>query len=762
MNELGAPSPFSPGCTDPDLVTLFKGWVYLSTAPHGDFSGRRLQGFFAAGTCFVDLYRLSVNGRTPRCTFGAPLSSQRWSGVYIVPGSAREGDLPAGAVPVGALDLSILRAVDDGWTETLTLENHSERERTVDLVLEWNCPLSDSQAQERSKLARTSPARGLTARVAWQGGNPSFHYRKVYGRRRRAPTAEFRALYGRDAPKDGDPVERSLEVRLSSDGASAAVSTRSRTRVRLRRTMAARETWTVRLEFLPRADGRPVSVRDRRSAPPTPTRIRTGSPVVNAILERAAEDLDALALPALGSPDGVPPGLNAGVPRYIGVFGRDMLTAGWQASLRSCRYNEDALARVALYRGVRGDEWRDEEPDRILHERRANPDAELGRSNRELYYGDVAATPFWVVTLASAYNWNGNRDFLRRQAPTLRACVRWIRRKLREGNGFVYYESRSSEPNRNQGWKDSGDAIVDARGRVHVPPLAVAEVQGYCFLALLSAAELALALGRAGDARGLYREAMELRRRFNAAFWLPREEFVALALDRDGRPIEGIGSNAGHCLGCGILEGEKAAPVARRLLADDLFSGWGIRTLSRLNPAYDPFSYHRGSVWPVENATISAGLRLCGFDDEAARVIHAQFSAAACFPALRLPEVLSGHERSAERPLPGLYPEANLLQAWSVSSVFFYVWVLLGLRPLAPLRTLLVKPLLPEWLPWVEIDDLRVGDAVVSLAFQRTARGGVRWKVLEKKGRLLILEQPMELAGAGLGRRLRDAFRSVI
>jgi len=210
------------------------------------------------------------------------------------------------------------------------------------------------------------------------------------------------------------------------------------------------------------------------------------------------------------------------------------------------------------------------------------------------------------------------------------------------------------------------------------------------------------------------------------------------------------------------VERDKAAPVARRLLADDLFSGWGIRTLSQHNPAYDPFSYHRGSVWPVENATISAGLRLCGFDDEAARVIQAQFSAAACFPALRLPEVLSGHARSDERPLPGLYPEANLLQAWSVSSIFFYLWVLLGLRPFAPLRMLLLKPMLPEWLPWVEVDDLRVGDAVVSLAFQRTARGGVRWKVLEKKGRLLILEQPLELAGAGLGRRLRDAFRSVI
>ena len=144
--DLGASSPFSPGCTDPDLVTLFKGWVYLSTAPHGDFSGSRLQGFFAAGTCFVDLYRIAINGQVPRCTFGAPLSAEQWSGVFIVPGSAREGDLPAGTIPVGALDLTVLRAVDDGWIETLSVVNHSEREREVEVVLEWNCPLSDPQA----------------------------------------------------------------------------------------------------------------------------------------------------------------------------------------------------------------------------------------------------------------------------------------------------------------------------------------------------------------------------------------------------------------------------------------------------------------------------------------------------------------------------------------------------------------------------------------------------------------------------------------
>jgi glycogen debranching enzyme len=725
--------------TDPDLVTLFRGWSCLSTAPHGDIPGGRLQGFFAAGTCLVDAYRWTVNGASPRCTLGAQLSSDRWSGVFVVPGSAREGDLPAGSIPDGSLDAILLRVVEEAWIETLTLRNNSRRARDVELAFEWSCPLA-------------------RARIDWEDGVPRFHYRKSFGVRRRAPTEEFRRFLGDAAPRDGDPVERVLDVRLRPGSpAKARVAGRKLSfRVRL----PARGRFTLVLEFRPVVDG--LELPRSPASPADPARILTGNDAVNRILSRAALDLEALSLPELSAPS-VPPCLSAGVPRYIGVFGRDLLTAGWQASLVSPRYLEDAVSRAALYLGVRRDDWRDEEPGRVLHERRATPGAAAGDSNRELYFGDVAATPFWIVTLATAYNWTGSRDFLRRHAATLEACCGWMERKLREGKGFLYYETRSSEPNRNQGWKDSGDAIVDAQGRLHAPPLAVAEVQGYCFLALLGAAELALALGRRARARELCREAMDLRTRFNEAYWMKEERFFAMALDGEGRRVDGIGSNAGHCLGCGIVDRDKAPFVARRLLEEDLFSGWGIRTLSDRNPAYDPFSYHRGSVWPVENGTIAAGLRLWGFHEEAARVIDAQFAAAACFPATRLPEVLSGHARAPESPVPGLYPEANPLQAWSVSSVYFFLWVLLGLRPAAPLRTLLVKPHLPPWLPWVEVHGLRVGQARVSLAFRRTPRGGTRWHVLEKKGRLLVLEQPLELdPSATLGRRLRDALKLLV
>jgi glycogen debranching enzyme len=426
---------------------------------------------------------------------------------------------------------------------------------------------------------------------------------------------------------------------------------------------------------------------------------------------------------------------------------------------------EPALARIGAYRGVAWDAWRDEEPDRIPHERRLNPRAATGASNRELYYGDVVSTPFWIVTLAATYNWTGERALLARHRDTLDACCRWLERKLDEGGGFVYYAPADADGaglNRHHAWKDSGDAIVDGRGRIRVPPLAAVEVQGYAYLALLSAAEIALAHGRLARARSLAARAADLKRRFDAAFWMPSERYYALALDGEGRQVDAITSNVGHCLGTGILDDSKLAHVAHRLLAPDLFSGWGVRTLSASNPAYDPFSYHRGSVWPVENATIAAGLALAGRTAEAQRQIGAQLGLATLFPSMRLPEAISGHARSEDHPVPGLYPQSNLLQAWSVSALALFLQVLLGIRAFAPLRTLLVKPALPEWLPWVELRGLAVGAAEVDLRFWRDARGRSRWKVLSKRGRLLVLEQPPHLApDATLARRLRDAAASI-
>ena len=747
-------------------MILYKDWSYLSTGLHGEMDDGPLEGFFAAGTQFLTHYRIRVNGRELAHTFSAPTSPNTWAGVFSVPGTIQEGDLPEGIHPRGGLEVRILRRVDGAWSESLKVRNYDIKPARFRLSLEFGCPLGD--AEDKQEAHRRSRHRyiGVPPKISSQNGGPTLRYERLFGRRRRTPDAELARLYGEKAPHDGDPVRRALDVQfrgVPSQSARVSIRRGPISRVEIILKLPARGASEVLFDCTPEIDG--VICRPDAS-PPRPVgsalegpSIATGNSTFNLILAQARTDLESLQLPALG-PCGTPAraltGLAAGIPRYVGIFARDMLTAGWQSSLLSHALLENILDCLALYKGIRRDPWRDEEPDRIIHEHRWNPNAVLGKENRELYYGDDAATPFWIVALASLYNWTGDRGLLERHRETFESSLRWIEQKLDEGRGFVYYATRSPIGNRHHAWKDSGDAIVDGEGRICVPPLATAEIQGYCHLAFMAGVELALAQGRPDRARDLYRRAGELRKRFNEAFWMPQRRFYAMALDSKRRQIDAISSNIGHCLACGIIDADRRAAVVDRLMAPDVFSGWGIRTLSSENPAFAPFSYHRGSVWPVENATIAAGFRLFGFDQAAVRVIESQLAAATMFPRMRLPEVMAGQPRSADYPVPGLYPQSNLLQAWSVSSVFLSLWTMLGLWPAAPIRTLLVRPYLPEWLPWIELRGLKVGRSMISLRFWRDAQGRNRWKVLERQGRLVVLEQaPLENPIGRLFRRFK-------
>jgi glycogen debranching enzyme len=269
----------------------------------------------------------------------------------------------------------------------------------------------------------------------------------------------------------------------------------------------------------------------------------------------------------------------------------------------------------------------------------------------------------------------------------------------------------------NQGWKDAADSIVDQDGKCVEPPIATCEEQSFVYVAKLHFSELLWWLGMPDEARRLYREAAELKKRFNEAFWMEQEGFFAMGLDSRKRQIRSIASNPGHCLATGIVDEALVERTARRLLADDMFSGWGIRTLSSENPAYNPYSYHRGSVWPVEQGTFAIGFARYGLRDYMHRLCSAQFKAAALFDFYRLPELFSGHARDAAHPFPANYPNANSPQAWSASAVFAMVQAMLGLYPYAPLNILMVDPHLPDWLPELTIRDLRVGDSTTTVHF---------------------------------------------
>jgi glycogen debranching enzyme len=303
--------------------------------------------------------------------------------------------------------------------------------------------------------------------------------------------------------------------------------------------------------------------------------------------------------------------------------------------------------------------------------------------------------------------------------------------------------------------------MVYEDGREVEPPLAACELQGYWYFAQLLMAEVLFTLGERGEAKKLYDAAQDLKKRFNERFWMPQEKFIALALDRDKRQVKTIASNAGHCLATGIIDDEFVPDVARRLMVPDLFSGWGVRTVSSDHPLYNPFGYHLGAVWPVENATIAIGLKRYGFDDECNRIAKGIFDAAGLFPHYRLPEALGGHSRDERHPHPGMFPESEAPQAWSASAVAWLIQALLGVWTFAPLKILFLNPVLPAWLPELTLRNVRVKDAHVSIRFWRED-DKTEFKVLEKQGSLHVIRQPFPGdLDASFWERVRDVVGSL-
>ncbi len=332
-----------------------------------------------------------------------------------------------------------------------------------------------------------------------------------------------------------------------------------------------------------------------------------------------------------------------------------------------------------------------------------------------------------------------------------------------DGDGFVEYLTRSSHGVKHQGWKDSEDAIVYPDGTPAEPPIATCEEQAFVYVAKFHCAEMLWRLGERREARRLFREARTLRRRFNEAFWLPDQQFLAMALDARKRPIASVASNPGHCLAAGIVRREYAQALADRLFEPDMFTGWGIRTLSSQHPAYNPYSYHRGSVWPVEQGSIALGLMRYGLHAHLERLAAAVFDAASIFEHARLPELFGGHARDETHAFPALYPQANAPQAWSASTVVLTLQAMLGLYPYAPSKLLFVDPHLPAWLPDLVVRDLQIGDAVLTLRFERSANGTTSYRVLKRTGEVHIIRQasPWSLTET-FGRRARDLVASVL
>ncbi len=424
----------------------------------------------------------------------------------------------------------------------------------------------------------------------------------------------------------------------------------------------------------------------------------------------------------------------AGVPWFVTLFGRDSLITALQMLAYHPHIAEQTLRLLAQYQGTHEDDERDEQPGKILHELRVGELANLKVIPQTPFYGTVDATPLFLILVARHAAWTGSFHLFHDLRPHIDLALQWLDRQR---GGYLSYESHARKKMVNKGWKDSGNAIVNEDGTLAEAPIALVEVQGYVYAAWLGIADLLERVGEQAKADRLKQDAKQLRERFNRDFWMEAKGCYALALQKDGRPAAVVSSNPGQALWTGIADETKAHRTIDRLMAPDMYSGWGVRTLSAEERAYNPIAYHLGTVWPHDNSILAAGFRRYGRDEEALRIFHGLFDAAFHFHAHQLPEVFCGFSRQ-EYEIPVNYPVACHPQAWAAGALPFLVTTLLGLEPDAfGKRLRIAHPVLPQGLDRLDVKGLRVGKASVDLAFQR-GRTGVDAGVIKVDGELEV------------------------
>jgi glycogen debranching enzyme len=710
----------------PSRRLLYVDYTVLCSAPNGTISDDP-EGLFDHDTRILSLRRLTLDGRDLELVSAAELSSERRLTVLLSRRSG--GDANGPVLPQDAVEVRVETVVGGGMAERITLANRSMVAVTPAVCLELGADFADVAEIGRERLQQ-----GAATLTRLEGRGLECIYRASRGDRH---------------------VERGIRVTARPAdplGANDAWT------LAWRPALEPGGTWSVEVLIESLVDGRwrgpgwpqpqlsngqtgqEYERAEWRTARPV---ISSDPPVLGGVMDRAIEDLYALRNRELDGdrPDAWVP--NAGVPRYTGLFGRDALTAAWQSGMLGPEISRGALRSLAARQATEDDPFRDAEPGKLLHEMRRGPLSELDIIPQRAYYGSQTTPAMFVLALSELWHWTGDTDALRRyREPAMRALAWAAERGDRDGDGFLESVTRSPHGLQNQGWKDSAEAIRYPDGRNVAAPLATVEEQAFHALALERMAEILVALEEDDEAERFLTRAADLRRRWHASFWLPDDGFYAMALDADKRPVASIGSNPGHALGAGVVPREHAKRVADRLLEPALFSGWGIRTLSADHPSYNPFAYHLGTVWPVEQATFALGFKRYGLDDHAERLIGGMLAAASEFRDLRLPEVLSGLGRD-ESPVPVPYPDSNCPQAWTASATMQLVQILLGLYPFAPLNLLaLVRPRLPAGIDTVTIRRLRVGKATVSIRFERREDGSASHKILEQDGDLLLVEAP--------------------
>jgi glycogen debranching enzyme len=607
------------------------------------------------------------------------------------------------------LSLVLTRVIDGGMHESLELVNHGSHPVHFNLELAIRCDFSDIFEVKTGRIVR----RGRIS-TTWSD-----------------ETSELKTGYGNGS------FFRAVCLRAISP--TPAMYANGRLSFTLQ--LAPGETWRGSLLY-DLIDG------DRSYRAPSEYRLGADSPqarelqrwrdqvlqletsvyAFRALFDQAVEDMAALRLPieSDSSMEYLPA---AGLPWFVALFGRDTLVTSLQTMILNPDFARGTLKVLAAWQAKERDDYRDAEPGKIMHELRRGELAALKLIPHTPYYGTADATPLYLVTLHALWRATGDLALVKQHRETAEGCLAWIDDYGdRDKDGFQEYQTRSKAGYENLGWKDSGEAVVRVDGNNVASPKALCELQGYVYAAWRGMAEIYAALGEDARSALLTAKADALYTRFNAAFWNEDEGFYAYCLDGNKVPIWTAASNPGHLLWSGIVPPGRASRVVERLFQPDMWSGWGIRTLTQHNPTYNPYSYQNGSVWPHDNSLIALGLKRYGFAEQANLVAEDINRAAGYFTQRQLPELYSGVQRE-ETSFPVQYLGANVPQAWAAGAVFALLQAMLGIELDAPAGCMRIDPNLPEWLPDVTLRGLRLGVATFDIAFTRQG-GQTRHEVL--------------------------------
>ncbi len=464
------------------------------------------------------------------------------------------------------------------------------------------------------------------------------------------------------------------------------------------------------------------------------TEYYTDNELFNSVINRGIKDIRALLTKTKHGTI-----YSAGIPWFVAPFGRDSIITCIQTLQLTSNPAKETIKMLAKHQGREVDDWRDEEPGKIFHEIRQGELANLRQIPHTPYYGSIDATPLFLLLISEYFNWTNDVTLIRELLPNIEKALEWIDNYGDiDGDLFIEYKKRSKRGLINQGWKDSYNAVVHANGTMAKPPIALVEVQAYVYYAKKRMSQLFLILGDEEKAARLKTEAKALQRKFNKVFWMNDEDYLAMALDGDKKQVRTITSNPGQVLWTGILDESKAKKVVKRLVQPDMFSGWGIRTMSKSSFNFNPMSYHNGTIWPHDNSIIIRGLKRYGELEDMNIVMTGLFDAAIHHAYFRLPELFCGFTRRGNN-WPVAYPVACKPQAWASGSIFMLLQSMLGITPNAPNNTLLINnPTLPVWLNEVEISNLQIGKSRLTISFNRQ-ENVTGFIVKKKQGKLKII-----------------------